>query len=206
MPDYPDWVLKHKKKGTYINCVKGKYYLYAAHSERVPGTRIVKRVSDGYLGRITEQDGFIPSKDKISSDILVYEYGLSVAVMQLCRNIHSGFKSTSPKNSDLIFVSSILNVISSSYASSVFSKSYLSVLFPSLDMNKKATGGVLINISRGTAMINDYIDNIMGEERTSVFYVLSGLYKIKLNDKWYLSKENDDILSIRKKYKLKWSD
>jgi hypothetical protein len=206
MPDYPDWVLKHKKKGTYINCVKGKYYLYAAHSERVPGTRIVKRVSDGYLGRITEQDGFIPSKDKISSDILVYEYGLSVAVMQLCRNIHSGFKRTSPKNSDLIFVSSILNVISSSYASSVFSKSYLSVLFPSLDMNKKATGGVLINISRGTAMINDYIDNIMGEERTSVFYVLSGLYKIKLNDKWYLSKENDDILSIRKKYKLKWSD
>lgn len=206
MPDYPDWVLKHKKKGTYINHVKGRYYLYAAHSERIPGTKIVKRVSDGYLGRITEQDGFIPSKDKVSSDISVYEYGLSSAVMQLCRNIHSGFKKTSPKNADLIFVSSILNVIAGSSVCSVFSKSYLSVLFPSLDMNKKAAVGVLNNISRGTAMINDYIDNIMGEERTYVFHVLSGLYKINLNNKWYLSKENDDILSIRGKYRLKWSD
>ena len=33
MADYPDWVLKLKVKGTYVNCVKGKYYLYAAHSE-----------------------------------------------------------------------------------------------------------------------------------------------------------------------------
>lgn len=32
---YPDWVLKHKKPGTYINKVGDKYYLYAAHSERV---------------------------------------------------------------------------------------------------------------------------------------------------------------------------
>ena len=44
---YPDWVLKHKIKGTYINCVGDKYYLYAAHSERILGTKKVKRVSDG---------------------------------------------------------------------------------------------------------------------------------------------------------------
>lgn len=55
---YPDWVLQHKKKGTYVNCVKGRYYLYAAHSERVPGTKKVKRICDGYLGRITEEAGF----------------------------------------------------------------------------------------------------------------------------------------------------
>ena len=54
MADYPEWVLKHKKKGTYVNFQNGKYYLYAAHSERVPGTNKVKRVSDGYLGRISE--------------------------------------------------------------------------------------------------------------------------------------------------------
>lgn len=30
MADYPDWVLQHKKKGTYINHQNGKYYLYAA--------------------------------------------------------------------------------------------------------------------------------------------------------------------------------
>ncbi len=53
--------MKFKKKGTYINKVGDKYYLYAAHSERVKGTNKVKRVSDGYLGRITETDGLIPA-------------------------------------------------------------------------------------------------------------------------------------------------
>ena len=38
--DYPDWVMKYKEKGTYINKVGDKYYLYAAHSERVKGTGI----------------------------------------------------------------------------------------------------------------------------------------------------------------------
>jgi len=56
---YPEWVLKHKTKGTYINCINGRYYLYGAHSERIPGTKKVKRIFDGYLGRITEEDGFI---------------------------------------------------------------------------------------------------------------------------------------------------
>ena len=26
MADYPDWILAHKKKGTYINRVGDKYY------------------------------------------------------------------------------------------------------------------------------------------------------------------------------------
>ncbi|MBO6215432.1 MAG: hypothetical protein J6N76_07840, partial [Lachnospiraceae bacterium] len=60
--DYPEWVMKYKKKGTYINKVGDKYYLYAAHSERIKGTNKVRRVSDGYLGRITEKDGLIPAK------------------------------------------------------------------------------------------------------------------------------------------------
>lgn len=38
---YPDLVLKHKIKGTYTNYVGCKYYLYAAHSERAPGTKKV---------------------------------------------------------------------------------------------------------------------------------------------------------------------
>lgn len=201
---YPDWVLKHKIKGTYINCVGDKYYLYAAHSERILGTKKVKRVSDGYLGRITEKDGLIPSKDKVSSDILVYEYGRSCAILQLCKNIYTGFKRTSPKNADHIMVSSILNVIYCSSNSVIFNRSYLFVLFPSLDMCKTPVDSVLTNISRGTAMINDSLDKLMGENRTAIFDTLAGLYKVSLNGKWYLSKEDDHILAVEKKYQLKW--
>lgn len=33
MATYPEWIMKYKEKGTYVNFAKGKYYLYAAHSE-----------------------------------------------------------------------------------------------------------------------------------------------------------------------------
>ena len=81
MANYPDWVMVHKKKGTYINCVNGKYYLYAAHSERVPGTKKVRRVSDGYIGRITQEDGLIPARDKVTGEVCVYEYGLCMTIL-----------------------------------------------------------------------------------------------------------------------------
>jgi len=201
---YPDWVLKHKSKGTYINCVSGKYYLYAAHSERIPGTKKVKRVSDGYLGRITELDGFIPSKDKVSSDILVYEYGLSCTILQLCENIYKGFKRTSPKNADYIMVSSILNIIYGFSSSIVFNRNYLSVLFPLLNIDNTSINHVLTNISRGTAMINDSLNNLMGENRADIFAALTSLYKVNINKTWYLSKETDIVLATKQKYSLKW--
>lgn len=62
--DYPNWVLIHKKKGTYVNKVGDKYYLYAAHSERVKDSGKIRWNCDGYLGRITVKDGLIPAKNK----------------------------------------------------------------------------------------------------------------------------------------------
>lgn len=204
--DYPDWVLKHKQKGTYINRVGGKYYLYKAHSERIPGTKKVKRVCDGYLGRITEKDGLIPPKEKISSDILVYEYGLCFSIMQICENIYKGFKKTSPRNADFIIVSSILTIINGCSNSIVFHNSYLSIIFPHLNMSKVRNESIETNVMRGVAMINDTLNKLMGENRTVFFNTLSGLYKIRLNDKWYLSKEDSSILAIQEKYQLKWGN
>ncbi len=146
---YPDWVLKHKSKGTYINCVGGKYYLYAAHSERIPGTKKVKRISDGYLGRITEQDGLIPSKDKVSSDILIYEYGLSCMILQLCENIYKGFKKTSPKNADHIMVSCILLLSFSICSSSSIRRSLVAI--------NRAQGVVLGQTASGVIFVHTRI-------------------------------------------------
>ena len=67
--DYPDWVMKYKKKGTYINRVGDKFYLYAAHSERIKGTDKVRRVSDGYIGRITEKEGLIKSGSTLKGSV-----------------------------------------------------------------------------------------------------------------------------------------
>jgi hypothetical protein len=130
MPNYPDWVLKHKKKGTYINVQNGKYYLYAAHSERVPGTGKVRRVSDGYLGRITEAGGFIPTKKKLDKPLYVYEYGLSETVLSVCANINSGIRREFRANAYYVMVSGILQFIHGDARPEYYESSWLSIRFP----------------------------------------------------------------------------
>jgi len=100
MADYPDWVLKHKKKGTYVNCVNGRYYLYAAHSERVPGTKKVRCVSDGYIGQITEEDGLLPAMGKVGGEILVYRYGLHMTALALAEDVLPGMHSNREHRGD----------------------------------------------------------------------------------------------------------
>ena len=58
---YPEWVMKHKTKGTNISCINGRYYLYEVSSVWNKEKGRAQKVTNKYLGRITE-DGFIPSK------------------------------------------------------------------------------------------------------------------------------------------------
>jgi hypothetical protein len=60
---YPDWVLKHKTKGTNISCIGNKYYLYKVSSIWNRDKKRAQKITVGYIGRITE-DGIIQSKAK----------------------------------------------------------------------------------------------------------------------------------------------
>lgn len=81
---YPEWVHKHRRKGTTIKKVGDSYYLYKRTSKRVPGKKYPQPV-DTYIGLITEE-GIIESRRKKVSltDVEVYEYGFSKAIWQLC--------------------------------------------------------------------------------------------------------------------------
>ena len=76
---YPDWVLKHKKKGTNISCINGRYYLYSVSSVWNKEKGRAQKITNEYLGRITE-NGFIPSKKraiKTETSVTVKENGAS---------------------------------------------------------------------------------------------------------------------------------
>jgi hypothetical protein len=195
---YPDWVLKHKKKGTYVNCVKDRYYLYAAHSERIPGTKKVKRICDGYLGRITEEEGFISVKDKVSTDILVYEFGFSCFMLEFCKEelaVPGG-------EGNLIGVAMLLAILYGEYNDRTFSRSYMSVLFPDIDFTKPPDQVVSTQISKGIDRIRGCLDKLSVEDQAVVFNELPYVYKIKLNDRWYPSKLKDIVRIFIEKYHL----
>jgi hypothetical protein len=204
MANYPEWVIKYKEKGTYINLVKGKYYLYAAHSERVPGTKKVKRVCDAYLGRITEEDGLIPPKDKVEGIVTVLEYGLSTLIFSVCENIHNGLQRTFTKNGDFVIAAAILTFIYGKYDYRLFRYSYLSMTFPKLDFKIPPTQAQVSGIDRGSRMIKDTLLRTFGEDLEDVILHFGHLYKVNVNGKLYLSEESNEIKLLKQKYSIKW--
>ena len=202
MADYPEWVLKHKKKGTYINHVKGKYYLYAAHSQRIKGTNKVKRIFDGYLGRITKEDGLIPPKDKVQTSVIVMEYGLSSAILHICKNIHTGFKKSFPKNGDFIMLASILVYLYGEFNDMLYKHSYLSVIFPEKEMERCLTKTLKTGIERGMKMIDDTMQRFFKEDLSNAKKCLSFVYMVSINSKMYLSMDTA-AKELIKKYKIK---
>lgn len=121
MKKLPDWVLKHKEKGTNIIIKNNNYYLYRVHSERRPDKKYPLLITDEYLGRITEQ-GIISPKQKISK-IFVKEYGLSNYYFSLLRD-----KLNEWNINDIISLSLLYTYDEINY--NVFNISYLSMLYP----------------------------------------------------------------------------
>lgn len=66
---HPAWATAHKKKGTELRCIRGKYYLYQISSvwDKVK-KRAVKKTGK-CLGTISEQEGFKPSKGRVSEQV-----------------------------------------------------------------------------------------------------------------------------------------
>lgn len=82
---YPDWAVKHRKPGTEIKKVNGRYYLYSVKSVYDGERKRARKISGGILGGITEEKGFVPSnkrklKEKASKtydgkEVFAVEYG-----------------------------------------------------------------------------------------------------------------------------------
>ena len=71
--EYPEWVEKYRAKGRTIRKTKDGYALYHVTSEYRRGQ--APRQIQEYLGKITEEDGFVPKRTDKERRFI--EYGLS---------------------------------------------------------------------------------------------------------------------------------
>jgi hypothetical protein len=172
MAEYPDWVMEHKKKGSYVNRVGDTYYLYAAHSERVKGTDKVRRVSDGYLGRITEKGGFIPAKRKLSSEVRAHEYGLSWTVVSSCGKIRSGLRREFKANADTVFAAGALLFMHGAVRPCFFEVSGLSLLLPDSGSVECLTDKQRTGAERAARMIADTLKKRFGVDYENALTLL----------------------------------
>jgi len=100
---HPQWALECRRKGTELRCLKGKYYLYAASSKWNPEKKRSVKITGKYLGRITEEKGFVESEKerlrkqqvKVKS-VQVKEYGITAAIDNLFPEVQSALKKFFP--------------------------------------------------------------------------------------------------------------
>lgn len=206
MAIYPDWVLKHKVKGTYVNVVGDKYYLYAAHSVRIKGTNKVRRINDGYIGRITEKDGIIPSRKKTASPIFSYEFGLSFAIISCTKNIHSGLRKSFVKHGDLIYVASILSYMYNYYDKDLFDLSYLHFHFSDLVFPIVFSDAQQLGIERGTRMIASTLIKYFNEDLNMIKAHFSTVTIINIDKNLCITSISDNATLLSLKYSIKWED
>jgi len=201
---YPDWVMKHKKKGTYINKVGDRYYLYAAHSERIKGTQKVRRVSDGYIGRITEKDGLIPAKDKIKGTPYAFEIGLSFTIISICENIHNGLKKSYRKHADMIYACAILLYIYETYSEELLKHSYLHLHFTDVVIPETLTQTQKTGIERGQRMIKEQLLLTFKEDLPQITTFFPEIRLLMINSKYYLSPLSSTATALSNKYEIEW--
>ncbi len=200
MANYPDWVLKHKRKGTYINRVKDKYYLYAAHSERIPGTGKVRRVSDGYIGRITEKEGLILSKPKIKGSVEVREYGREAIIFQLCYRFMKSHDLLSENAAELLFSEGVLTYLHGRVDAYLYGKSWVSLQFPGLSFPPVSSFAVQRMVLKISGVLQDHF----GGDLEQVLLLSGRLYKVQANRSWHMSEEDEPLRLMRERYGLTW--
>ena len=135
---YPEWVEKQRRPGTNITCSKGKYYLYTCKCVYDKEKKRSRKITTGYLGRITEE-GLIPPRAKqAESKYIVKEYGASATLLNMGTDIHEKLKAVFPKEADELMTLAILRLIEGcpfKRAGIHYEKSYLSEQFPGLPMS-----------------------------------------------------------------------
>ncbi len=85
--NHPDWALKHKRPGTELKLINGRYYLYGVKSVYDKTLKRSKKVSLGILGSISQEKGFTPSQKAelkrksrnsyLDKQVMVFEYGFA---------------------------------------------------------------------------------------------------------------------------------
>lgn len=78
---HPQWALMHKKPGTELRHINGRYYLYEYKTVYDAAKKRAKKISGKLLGSINE-NGFVPSPTRVAATITNQEPVASVVVKE----------------------------------------------------------------------------------------------------------------------------
>ena len=147
----PAEILKYKPRGTMVKRIHGGFYVYAMENVKNPETGKWQTKSKEILGKITEEDGYIPNTDM---GYTVLEYGAYHLAEECASEIKAQFQQAFGKGDDAkrIWVLAVIYSVNGfrpiSLISRLYRKSCLAVSYPALKMGETAVSNVLETLGR----------------------------------------------------------
>ena len=171
MTDYPDWVMKYKKKGTLVQRKRDDlYYMYRVHSIWNKEKKRAQLITDEFLGKITP-DGFTePRAKRIMrrlDQVAVKEYGASFLMHHLSPDLIEGLKNNFPEWRE-IFVFACMRLLHNSPLKNVeflYATSYLSELVKDAHVSPDSLGEMLRRIGMDRNAMISFMKSMMKDDR-----------------------------------------
>ena len=202
---YPEWVLKHKQKGTNISCIKGKYYLYAVSSKWNKEKGRAQKITKEYLGRITEEGLVAPKvrSAKIETPITVKEYGASHVMTELGADIIEKLREVFGQQGEQIFTMAALRMIEQSPFKRIehyYNNSYLSETFERLNLSTGSISAFLKDFGGNRESIVEFMRYFIAGSEHIIFdgtNILSKSENMEINRAGYnASREYDPQINL----------
>ena len=163
----PEWVLKHKKPGTQVVQIRGNYYLYKVTSKWDREKGRARKVTERYLGKITEEGLIKPRHERIEESlkrITVKEYGASKYIVEITRDIQEYLREEFPEGWREIYVFSVMRLMHNSVMktlSEYYNSSHLSEEIRGARVSPKTISKVLRGVGRERGRIVRFLRNFL---------------------------------------------
>ena len=217
MAKHPEWATKHRTKGTELRFINGKYYLYEVSSKWNAIKKRSQKITGKLLGRITENDGFIPSdknslrkKSLSPSDINVKEYGVSAFIHNHLQDYIQLLRKHFPLYAETIIMLAYCRLVFQSPIKNTefhYSNSFLSELFPGLSLSSSHLSGLMREIGAKRNIIVEFFKEFLNANDHIIFDGTDLLCNSKNMDisKMSKSKKNtfDNIANIMMAFSTK---
>jgi len=190
---YPDWVIRHKLKGTAIHKIGNNFYLYEVASQWDKKLKRARKITRRYLGRITPQ-GLKEPGYKINHPTTCKEYGASFFLMMENKDIIEKLKQYFPQRWKEIFSLSVFRLMYQAPLKHMevhYQDSWLSEELPDASLSKNVLHNILEAVGRDRKTIVEFLRGfICGNENLLIdlTHIISLSENMILAEKGYNSK------------------
>ena len=172
---FPSWVLKYKEKGKEIRLIKGNYYLYQVKCVWNKERKRPQKITEAFLGRITETGLFKGSRQEKNrvkqtiENISIKEFGIASFLLEDNKDIFLLLKEHFIAY-ETLFSAAVCRFVHHSPLKNMehyYPVSFLSDLLPKAQLNDKALSRLLLQIGTNrpstSAFMKQFMQKMLGD-------------------------------------------